>query len=196
MQLRASYILLELSMKIENTHSEYRNWLTESAEECARFADIPSLGKHIRWLIGVLLPVGISLLLINVRDYSTAFLRVAGIIIVFTAYSYISVLLAFSYKRNRFLHGSIRPIEHFWYSVPEESRANVYEIENRVFQLLGKKKNREFPVDIFYTILVSIYFGLISLTAQGNTIMGLLGFIFFLLLSFYFLGIAKRRRSR
>lgn len=192
-QLRALYTLLELTMKSSKMTDKY-TWLTEAAEECKKFADILQFSQRIRWLIEIIWPLGIGLLLINVRDYSTALSRIAIILIAFVLYAYLSILLAFSYKRNRFLYGSIRPIEHDWYSVPEEFKANVYQIEDELFQLLGKKKNREFPVDIFYTIFVSLYLGLHSLVREQHILMRLLYSIVFFLLSLYFYKIARKRK--
>lgn len=192
-QLRASYTLLALNKKSSKMTDKY-TWLTEAAEECEKFADILQFSQRIRWLIEIIWPLGIGLLLINVRDYSTALSRIAIILIAFVVYPYLSIFLAFSYKRNRFLHGSIRPIEHFWYSVPEEFSANVYQIEDELFQLLGKKKNREFPVNIFYTIFVALYFGLHLLVSEQHMLMKLLYFIFFFFLSLHFYKIARKRK--
>ncbi|MGD2250889.1 MAG: hypothetical protein PVF58_21020 [Candidatus Methanofastidiosia archaeon] len=182
-------------MKNKEISNKYRKWLLESAEECAQFADILPLWRYARWLIGILFPLGVSLLFLNVGDYQTALSRFAMVIIALI-FLYIPIFIAFSYKRNRFLYGSIRPMWHSWYSIPEEFKTNIYQIEDELFNLIGKKKNYESPLDVYYTIFFLLYFILYVLTIEGHILIRMVNFIFFLLLLIYLLKIANKRKWR
>jgi hypothetical protein len=77
----------------------------------------------------------------------------------FAAYVLICISLAFAYKRSLFLPGS----GFLWFDYAGKERAitvkNVYEMEDDLFNLLEKGKNREFPMDLVTFALFGFIFG-------------------------------------
>jgi hypothetical protein len=71
------------------------------------------------------------------------------------------ILIAFNYKRNLFdppgltyfkstIYIFLAPFMKNKLDTSQESDTNIYQIENKLFEIIGKRKKREFPIDIVF----------------------------------------------
>lgn len=168
-ELRVSYVHLSQSLKIdEASTSEYRIWLMQAEEELTEFANTLSPWGDLRrlssilvflspWIAGVLLVIfgGGSIFEVIIKIFKNINLLLYLLLLI--AYPSLIIFPSFSYKRILF-GGDIVEME-----ITEKDRTvtNVYEIEDRIFDLLEKEKIREIPIDIVSFILSYIILTLI-----------------------------------
>lgn len=168
-ELRVSYVHLSQSLKIdEASTSEYRIWLMQAEEELTEFANTLSPWGDLRrlssilvflspWIAGVLLVIfgGGSIFEVIIKIFKNINLLLYLLLLI--AYPSLIIFPSFSYKRILF-GGDIVEME-----ITEKDRTvtNVYEIEDRIFDLLEKEKIREIPIDIVSFILSYIIMTLI-----------------------------------
>ncbi len=168
-ELRVSYVHLSQSLKIdEASTSEYRIWLKQAEEELTEFANTLSPWGDMRrlssilvflspWITGVLLVIfgGGSIFEVIIKIFKN--INLLLYLLLLLAYPSIIIFPSFSYKRILF-GGDIVEME-----ITEKDRTvtNIYEIEDRIFDLLEKEKIREIPIDIVSFILSYIILTLI-----------------------------------
>lgn len=168
-ELRVSYVHLSQSLKIdEASTSEYRIWLMQAEEELTEFANTLSPWGDLRrlssilvflspWIAGVLLVIfgGGSIFEVIIKIFKNINLLLYLLLLI--AYPSLIIFPSFSYKRILF-GGDIVEME-----ITEKDRTvtNIYEIEDRIFDLLEKEKIREIPIDIVSFILSYIIMTLI-----------------------------------
>lgn len=168
-ELRVSYVHLSQSLKIdEASTSEYRIWLMQAEEELTEFANTLSPWGDMRrlssilvflspWITGVLLVIfgGGSIFEVIIKIFKNINLLLYLLLLI--AYPSLIIFPSFSYKRILF-GGDIVEME-----ITEKDRTvtNIYEIEDRIFDLLEKEKIREIPIDIVSFILSYIILTLI-----------------------------------
>ncbi len=85
-----------------------------------------------------------------IKNYSERLIPVIGILL----YPFIFMLTAFTYKRRLFIY-DIHDI-------------NVYKLEDELFHLLEKEKNRELPVDIISGSILLIFLLIIYFSTSSN----------------------------
>ncbi len=168
-ELRVSYVHLSQSLKIdEASTSEYRIWLKQAEGELTEFANTLSPWGDLRrlisilvflspWITGVLLVIfgGGSIFEVIIKIFKNINLLLYLLLLI--AYPSLIIFPSFSYKRILF-GGDIVEME-----ITEKDRTvtNIYEIEDRIFDLLEKEKIRELPIDIISFILSYIILTLI-----------------------------------
>lgn len=168
-ELRVSYVHLSQSLKIDDAStSEYRIWLKQAEEELTEFANTLSPWGDLRrlssilvflspWITGVLLVIfgGGSIFEVIIKIFKNINLLLCLLLLI--AYPSLIIFPSFSYKRILF-GGDIVEME-----ITEKDRTvtNIYEIEDRIFDLLEKEKIREIPIDIVSFILSYIILTLI-----------------------------------
>lgn len=147
--LEASYVQLAQAFETaidEPSNTKYQIWLKQAEEASAKFANSLSSWHSIRGLVSALWPVVVGFLVakLGVNDIYQAILEVelppigTLVVVLFFVVPYFLIFIhsAFTYKRKL-----------FW-GQPQETAKNVYQIEDRLFNLLEKGKTHEFPIDI------------------------------------------------
>jgi hypothetical protein len=169
--LRDSYIHLEQTLEPDKHSSEkLREWLERAEESSLKFATTLSSWQSIRGLASALWPLGISLLVakFSMNDATRigdsavsevdliSFIVLILILSVPILYFCLFIFFSFRYKRRLFLHEL--DVKHQLRYLKEEDviGENAYQIENMLFILLGKRKSKEFPVDIVTYAIVSL----------------------------------------
>ena len=186
-RLADSYIQLAQTISTnEPSYSRYQNWLKQAGEGTKKFADTLSSFRSISGLIGTFLPLVSSLLIavlgITAIQQAVAELVPNPISIVFgfllfilAVYLFIFVTFAFIYKRNLFYPRSgsftfdfvIELFEFFKLKEIQQHRElvyNVYQIEDKLFDLLGKKKILELPIDYIVVSIFSFVIGILYIS--------------------------------
>ncbi|MGC1120255.1 MAG: hypothetical protein WBA22_04095 [Candidatus Methanofastidiosia archaeon] len=168
--LRDSYIHLELTFDPDEPSSEKcRNWLKQAEESSLKFASTLSSWKSVRGFASALWPLGVSVLVarLSMNDVACitesavgsigliSFIALILILSVPILYFCLFTFFAFRYKRRLFLKRLNGKYQMGRPKKEEESGNNVYQVENMLFLLVGKRKTREFPVDIFTYAVVS-----------------------------------------
>lgn len=187
-RLADSYIQLAQTISTnEPSDSRYQNWLKQAGEGTKKFANTLSSFRSISGLIGTFLPL-VSSLLIAVLGITTIQQAIAELVpnptlIVFgfllfilAVYLFTFVMFAFIYKRNLFYPRSgsftfdfvIELFEFFKLKEIQQHREpvhNVYQIEDKLFDLLGKKKILELPIDYIAVSIFSFVIGILYISA-------------------------------
>jgi len=183
-RLANSYIQLAQTISTNvPSDSRYQNWLKEAGEGTKKFANTLSSFWSIGGLIGTFLPLVLSLLIvvlgITAIQQAIAEIVLNSTLIIFglflcilAVYTIQLVMFAFIYKRKLFYPRSgsfifdfvIELFEFFNLKEIQQHRepvCDVYQIEDKLFDLLGKKKVIELPIDcigfsIFLFVICSI----------------------------------------
>lgn len=169
-RLADSYIQLAQTISTnEPSDSRYQNWLKQAGEGTEKFANTLSSFRSISGLIGTFLPL-VSSLLIAVLGITTIQQAIAELVpnptliafglllCILAGYLFMYVMFAFIYKRNLFYPRSGNFIFDFVIDLFESFKLkempqhrepvyNVYQIEDKLFDLLGKKKILELQID-------------------------------------------------
>lgn len=97
-------------------------------------------------------------------DYDPFFiLKFAGRIFIIIVYLFIFIFPSFGYKRQHiFCEILLKPNEN------EEKSLNIYQVENNLFQILGKNKPKEIPIDFILYSTICFLFGVLII---GNLIL-------------------------
>ena len=197
--LRDSYIHLEQILEADELSSEkYRKWLERAEKSSSKFASTLSSWKSIRGFASALWPLGVSLLAARfsmndvdrvaepaVKDVGLiSFIILILVLSVPILYFCLFIFFAFRYKRRLFLKKLNAKYRMKYLKEEEEPGENIYQIENMLFVLLGKRKSKEFPVDIATYAIVSFslfLFLMIVEWQEGHTALTLsLGALLFL----------------
>jgi hypothetical protein len=209
-QLADSYVQLAQSLSTNKPFDiKYQNWLTQAEEGTRKFANTLSSFRGFRGLFGAVLPWIASFLIamlsaniihqifVKIAPISNHILIILGLILFILALSLCLVLVsAFIYKRNLFYPGSdgfavesiILLLEFLKLrEVPQQRDPayNVYQLENKLFDLIGKKKILELPIDsILFSIFLFMYgtFWIILLISGQEVEFG----IFFFVIAIFF----------
>jgi hypothetical protein len=210
--LRDSYICLEQTFEPDEPRSaKYREWLEKSEKALAKFADILTPWQSTRGLASALWPLVISFLVVKVSTIKLSAVHIFHFInelhpfpfvfllfttmLILAIYFCIFIDSAFKCKRDLFLHG-LSPISLLEIPRKKEPSKNIYKLENKLFDLLEKRKNREFPVEIatfaFFISFFAIFF-IIILFQQGNFIFIYILVISWLLVMIFPVIFAKKR---
>ena len=194
-ELGDSYIQFAQTFTYDETNiREYSDWLNRAEKESRRFADTLLSLKSIRGIITAFWPWGIILLLttLNIGDLRNfilkpLFLSLIIIVYVLIMYSTIIIIGAFEYKRHLFYSDSSFLVNQNHH---DTNIKNIYRIENKLFNLLEKRKTPEIPISHIFLSL-SIFFiasiNFINSTSAFSKVGPMLLFclsIFFLIIGF------------
>lgn len=169
--MRNSYVHIAQTLEIDKSN-ENQIWLKQAQEESIIFASTLSSWQTTRWLISTLGVFGIGLFvatstanniyvaILNLKFES--FINVIGILTFF----FFFISFSFDCKRSLFRPGSGFMWESILSQQQKESTKNVYLLEDRLFNILGMEKSREFPIDIVAFVLWLIVMGGILIVWQ------------------------------
>ncbi len=152
-ELKNSYIHIEQTIRVDENSNDKKICLKQTEEETVNFANTIISWQSAGWLISALgVIAGIFVAASNANNIYDAILNLpfesifnfAGILVFF----FFFVSFSFDCKRSLFRPGSGFIWESIMSQQQKESTRNLYLIEDRLFDLLGKAKNREFPIDI------------------------------------------------
>lgn len=229
-RLADTYVQLAQTISTDElSYNSDQNWLKHAEERTKKFANTLLSFRRISGLIGTFLPWVSSILIavLGVTAIQQAVARIVpnSILILFfglllcilAVYLYALVMFAFIYKRNLFYLRSDSFISYFVREffesfesfkseeIPQqrEHGYNVYETENNLFNLLGKKKILELPIDcivasIFLFVLVIISAILINSQEIGfcQYIISIFGVVLIFLLAILFIMVGSKRKCR
>lgn len=191
-EIRDSYVQLAQSITTdEASNIEYQNWLKQTEEGTKKFADTLSSLQSIRGLVSVLLPwvSGLLIALLSVDNIyqifvkiipiSTLILSIGLFLVISLLYFCLFILSAFHRKRTLFYHSSegflfelmMFPLELAKLKKPlqlQEPVKNVYQIEDKLFHLLGKRKPLELPIDLIMFSMILFMTALLIILERVN----------------------------
>ncbi len=187
--LEISKIYSQLSQNLDNRiPSEHAKieWLIKTSKSCETFSNtLFSWGKlrgSTLWVINVLTSLAfayygkdffLQFFFQNLNNPLQLFLFTATSLTIFSIYGFaINLIIIFSYEAKRTLFTP--NIEGKYFLEPENEKIiNVYRTENNLFELFGRKKKLEFPLDIalllfFYAISPMLLFLLALIMVIGQ----------------------------
>lgn len=181
-QLGDSYVQNAQVISMDGpTAKEYLDWLKQAEEGTKKFASTLSSWQSIRGLasvMGALGPLGSGLLIVSlkVENIYQGLVKIVPLFSLYTfsiilyflftmVYFWLVIFSAFNYKRNLFYPGSGFEL----FTLVRRSRTqqvsvkNVYKIEDKLFEILGKGKTLELPIDIIAYSLLTFTIGIFSI---------------------------------
>lgn len=195
-------------------NKSYTAWLRETSEDCKKLADTLTSLQSVRGIVSIWWPVLISIVtaslgldtiydLINRVQIERSGLILFGLLLVFPLiYLGIFVGSAFGSKRELFTPGfdsSDKPLD-----ATRQAKISdvIYVCEDQVFQLTGRSKVREFPLDAMSYVAASFVFASVPILVWIADPSSPPGFIiwlsgaFFLILGIIFIFLGLRRKWR
>ena len=195
-ELKNSYIHLAQTVAVQQNDDNIK-WFEQIKEQTVEFSNTLSSWQTIRWLVSIIgsiigtlvvvyLTANVNTIYQAIIEHNFELFKILSSIISFASlFIMIFISFSFNYKRSLFRPGS----GFFWEGIlsqqQKESIKNVYLIEDQLFELLGKAKNREFPVDIIayiqFLVIMAIFLTLWQIITNGHIMLIFMGFSFFLI---------------
>ncbi|MBD0373376.1 MAG: hypothetical protein ICV60_21250 [Pyrinomonadaceae bacterium] len=158
-ELSNAYLyLMQIIEDTEEGAGEVRAWLKEKSEACTKVADTLLSLRSVQGITATFWPLAVGLITASLKvnniyeavtKIKVTELLILGFALVFpVAYLFLFVAAAFTYKREWFMAG-LDAFEQPLDGLPQDApKRNVYQMEDRLFALVGRGKKREFPLDI------------------------------------------------
>jgi hypothetical protein len=157
---------LYLSVKAAPDAKEIREWTKEVSELCEKLAGTLASWSSVKGLVKLLWPLALGGLTawLKVKDIwgvlekldRQTYLTIYFILVFPAIYLFIFMSAAFSYKRAMFIPGFDAHEQPYVPGSPPHS--NVYLLEDRLFDLLGRGKMREGRWDRYFIVLGCLIF--------------------------------------
>lgn len=173
-ELTDAYVQLESALSIVGDR-EYRDWLRQVRDSMAAFRGSLSSVHRLRLTLGALWPaltgilggVGLQVSFPGSIDPVVLLLIALVVLIDLGPYLYLFLRSSFLVKRELLLPGA-RLLERQPRETQRKLGGQVYEVEDKLFQLLGRAKKKEVPVDAAGLFAVLIVPGALLVVALAR----------------------------